>query len=98
MQRVVEQAGNVIGHMGQVCEQAHLQASSISQSTRQVKELTGVIQVATNQQHTASQQVLTALSDLRTVAQENASGSQTVSSTATNLEEMSRNLNLALAN
>ena len=98
MEQVVAQAGIVIGQMSQVCEQAQLQASSINQSTRQVKEITSVIRVATNQQRSASQQVLTALSGLRTVADENATGSQMVSSTAVNLEEMSRNLNLALTN
>ena len=96
MQHVVEQAGKTIGQLSEVCQQSQSQASEINQATQEVKGLTQIIKVATFHQRTASEQVLNALSDLRIVAEQNAESSSQVSSTATNLEQMSHHLSIAL--
>lgn len=96
MEEVAVQAGSVIEEMRQLSEEAHHQACNISDSAQKMQELSGVIKNATEQQRTANQQVLTALSGLTVIAQQTASGSNDVSKTAVNLEKVSARLNVTL--
>lgn len=97
MQEVSSQTGQLIGEMCQVVGRCQAQADSISTSASGVQELLETIRAATTQQRSASQQVLAALQSLSNVAQQSAKSSQLVSATADDLEELSQNLNLALA-
>ncbi|MBN9393226.1 MAG: hypothetical protein J0I20_34660 [Chloroflexi bacterium] len=97
MEEVAARAGMVIEEMRQLTEQAHDQACSISGSAQKMQELSSVIKNATEQQRTANQQVLNALSGLSVIAQQTASGSTDVSKTAVNLEKVSARLNMTLA-
>lgn len=97
MEEVAVQAGAVIEEMRQLSEVAHEQACSISESAQNMQELSGVIKKATEQQRSANQQVLNALSGLTVIAQQTASGSNDVSKTAVNLERVSARLNVTLA-
>jgi methyl-accepting chemotaxis protein len=96
MEEVAVQAGTVIEEMRQLSEEAHDQSCSISDSAQKMQELSGIIKNATEQQRTANQQVLTALSGLTVIAQQTASGSTDVSKTAVNLEKVSARLNVTL--
>lgn len=97
MEEVAAQAGTVIEEMRQLSERAHEQASTISGSAQEMQELSKIIKNATEQQRSANQQVMTALSGLSVIAQQTASGSTNVSQTAVNLEMVSHRLNLTLA-
>ncbi len=97
MEEVAVQAGSVIEEMRQLSEEAHEQACNISDSAQKMQELSGIIKNATEQQRTANQQVLNALSGLTVIAQQTASGSNDVSKTAVNLEMVSARLNVTLA-
>lgn len=97
MEEVAVQAGGVIEEMRQLTEQAHDQACTISDSAQKMQELSGIIKNATEQQRTANQQVLNALSGLTVIAQQTATGSNDVSKTAVNLENVSARLNVTLA-
>lgn len=97
MELVAGEAGTVIEKMRQVSTQAREQATSIKGRAQEVRELCEVIKMATNQQRSASEQVLTAISGVSVVAKQNAESSATVSTTATHLEEMSYNLTTSLA-
>ena len=96
MEEVAAQAGTVIEEMRQLSEEAHEQAFNISDSAKKMQELSGIIKNATEQQRTANQQVLNALSGLTVIAQQTASGSTNVSKTAVNLEKVSARLSVTL--
>lgn len=55
------------------------------------------IRLATQQQESASQQIVTTLRSIGVVAQQNASASSQVTTTAYSLEELSQKLTVALA-
>jgi methyl-accepting chemotaxis protein len=97
MEEVAAQAGSVIEEMRQLSERAHEQANTISGSAQEMQELSKIIKNATEQQRSANQQVMTALSGLSVIAQQTASGSTNVSQTAVNLEMVSTRLNMTLA-
>jgi methyl-accepting chemotaxis protein len=97
MQTVSVQAGNIIEGMRDVSLQAERQAQFINQSAHAVSELSEIIKIATNQQRTASQQVLSALNSLNDSAHQSAMSSNMLSNTATDLEEVSQNLSSSLA-
>lgn len=96
MEKVAGQAGTVIEGMRRVSEQAQKQALSISKVSHDVQQLSSAIKTSTVEQHSASQQVLGALSGLMAVAQQNAAGSLTVTSTVNQLEGMSSRLKIKL--
>jgi methyl-accepting chemotaxis protein len=96
MKDVAVQAGDVIEDMQQVSEASRQQARSIGEKVREVTNLTELIKVSTSQQRTASRQVLEALEGLTVIAQQNAAGSNLVSSTAIKLEEVTSSLNEVL--
>lgn len=97
MEQVAGEAGTVIEGMRRISAQVQSQATSISQRVQEVRELCEVIKMATNQQRSASEQVLSAISGVSVVAKQNAESSVSVSSTAIHLEEMSHNLTNSLA-
>lgn len=97
MEDVAAEAGQVIEEMRRLSEQAHDQASTISSNARSMQDLSGVIKNATEQQRSANQQIMQALSGLTVIAQQTATGSNDVSRTAVNLEAVSARLNLTLA-
>jgi methyl-accepting chemotaxis protein len=97
MEEVAAQAGSFIEEMRQLSERAHEQANTISGSAQEMQELSEIIKNATEQQRSANQQVMTALSGLTIIAQQSASGSTNVSQTAVNLEMVSTRLNMTLA-
>jgi methyl-accepting chemotaxis protein len=97
MEEVAGRAGFTIQEMAEVTQEAQKQAISINQTANHVKELGEVIRMATNQQKSASDHVLQALSGLATVTQQNVENSQNVSSTVLTLEEVSQRLKLSLA-
>jgi methyl-accepting chemotaxis protein len=96
MAHVAHQAGHAINEMAVVTQQAQAQATSITHTAKNVRELGDVIRLATNQQRTASEQVLSALSGLVVVAEQNAKGSESVTATVLNLEEVSQRLKTSL--
>ncbi len=97
MEQVAGEAGTVIAGMRQVSEHARQQAGWITDTARRVKHLAEIIGAATGQQQIASQHMMSALSGLSVVAQQNAASSTLISSTADNLEKMSHDLNTTLA-
>lgn len=94
---IAEQAGAVIEGLREVAEQAEQQAHSISKAAENSLALGEQIEISTHQQSSAGQQVLEVLSGLSITAQQNAQGSSLVSTTAGELEEVSRHLSTALA-
>lgn len=98
MQVIVQEAQQVIVGMRNVSEQAQMQADIIRLTAQDVRELGLQIEVATHQQDDASRQVLASLHDLSLTASEHARSSKLVSSTALDLETVSRHLNVTLAN
>lgn len=97
MKEVAREAGTVIEGMRLIAAQAHSEATAITQVARTVRELSEVITRATQQQRTASEQVVAGVSGVSIVAHQSAEGSVDISSTATNLEEMSNHLTASLA-
>jgi methyl-accepting chemotaxis protein len=96
MEQVAGEAGLVIEEMRQVSTQAQEQANAISRVAHEVKNLTEIIKRTTLQQHTASEQVLSAISGVSIVAKQNAEGSINLSSSVQYLEEMSSDLTVNL--
>jgi methyl-accepting chemotaxis protein len=96
MENVVDNTREIIAGLVSVVNHAQEQASSIVQVTMSVLELTDVIRTSTVQQRSASEQVLSSLTGLRVVAQQNAEASRMVSNTATRLEEVSLSLSKSL--
>jgi methyl-accepting chemotaxis protein len=96
MRETAQQSGQVIDVMRQISEQCQAQAATINHNAYQVKELSEIISEATHQQQFASEQVLTALSELSIVARESSDGSRLVFATAANLEEVAHDLNMQL--
>lgn len=97
IETIAYRTGTVIEEMGQTARQAQTQANAISQASHSVKELTQIIWAAMAQQRIASAQVLQALKGLSVVAEQGAEGSNLVSTTAVELEQLSQRLNRALA-
>ncbi len=96
LEEIAGQTGVVIHEMREVAGQSHSQANSISLAANEVKGLIEVIKEATAQQCTATDQVLTALRDLTSIARQSADGSHQISMAAIDLEELSQNLRLFL--
>ena len=96
MARVAEAAGQVMTELGLVAQQSKLQANHITHVAQSVSALTDVINSATNQQQATTVQVQAALADLSVVAQENATGSRFVATTASRLETASLRLGESL--
>lgn len=97
MREVAEKAGKAISQMRQVSEESLLQANSISRAAFEARTLTEIIKTATSHQQSASEQVLDALNGLSILARQNAAASGLVSSTATNLEQVSLTLTKTLS-
>jgi methyl-accepting chemotaxis protein len=97
LEKVVGEAGTVIGQMREVAEHSRQQARYISQAARQVGEANSIIESSTHQQKITVTQIMQALQGLNMVAQQNAAGSRQVSTTSTNLEMVSQELNRSLA-
>jgi methyl-accepting chemotaxis protein len=91
-------AGDAIERMREVLNTSQQQSTYIIQQAQTVKQLSNLIEIKTAQQYSASGQVVISLSDLRQVAQQNATVSKHTSAAAYTLEEMAQNLNLTLAN
>jgi methyl-accepting chemotaxis protein len=96
MKEAATEAGIVIEEMQHISETSRHQARSIVEKVQEVTDFTEMIKVSTFQQRTASRQVLEALEGLSVIAQQNATGSNLVSSTAVKLEEVTSNLNEVL--
>lgn len=97
MEEIAGRSGKVIEKMQEIAAQSHNQAVLISHAAQEVTELSATIKTATSQQQSASQQVLEALNELSITAEQSASGSRVVSSTAVNIEKVSYNLKVTLA-
>lgn len=97
MEELSAQSGQVITRMGQIAKESQQQAESISQATSEVAQFITVIQAATTQQRSASQQVSEALEGLHVIAQKGAQGSTELSTTANGLENLSKHLKQALS-
>jgi methyl-accepting chemotaxis protein len=98
MKEVVGEASTVIEKMRTVSEHSQQQANTINQAVQEAKVMMDEIKFATSQQQNASQQVCEVLNGLSVVAQQTAVGSNLVALTAVDLEKLSNQLNLALAN
>ncbi|MEI6043226.1 MAG: methyl-accepting chemotaxis protein [Chloroflexota bacterium] len=96
MAQVASKAGQVIDQMRQIAVTAEGQAISINHVSEGVRVLSETIKIATLQQRTASEGVLSALSDLTVIAEQNTQGSLRVHTFAADLEEMSRQLKVTL--
>lgn len=96
MEEVSEQAGNVIRNLLQVSEQSSQQATSINLMAQRVKELTQVINEATHQQRSSSQQVQERLNGLLDVARVTANSSNTIFEKTTIVQELSYRLHSSL--
>jgi methyl-accepting chemotaxis protein len=96
MQMVSNQSQDLFDDMSTVVKVAYEQANSVRQKSKSVLELAHLVKLATNQQQTASRQVLQSVQQLSFVAQQFANNSITVASSADNLEDLSNELNLAL--
>jgi methyl-accepting chemotaxis protein len=96
MRETARQSGEVIEGMRRVSEECQVQAITINRNAYQVRELSEIIKNATRQQQIASTQVLSALSGLSVIAQQGSMGSNLVSATASNLEQVSNDLNIQL--
>jgi methyl-accepting chemotaxis protein len=92
MKEVAEQTGSVITRLQEIAGQAQEQAVEINNSLQEMREKSEVIRITTHQQRTSSEQVMESLHGLVAVAQQNSEGSQEVSHTAGELENVSRKL------
>ena len=98
MARLARQTGEVIYSMREVAEHSRDQAGAIKIAVVEVNELMLVVKIATAQQTSASSTVVQALNGLNVVAAQSAEGSRQIAATALNLEDLSDQLRLALAN
>lgn len=98
MKEAVQQTGQVIRKMREVVEHSQSQANLIGGAVSDARDLGILIVAATAQQRSASEQVMSALVGLGTVAHQGLEGSNLVSSTAINLKVVSQNLNVVLSN
>ncbi len=96
MEEVSEQAGDVIRNLLQVSEQSSQQATSINLMAQRVKELTQIINEATQQQRSSSQQVQERLNGLLDIARVTAIGSSTIFEKTTIVQELSYRLHSSL--
>lgn len=96
MEELSAQSGQIITRMGQIAKESQQQTESISRATSEVAQFIVVIQAATAQQRSASQQVSEALEGLHVIAQKGAQGSTELSTTANGLENLSKHLKQAL--
>ena len=90
------EAGQIIEQMRHSADAAYSQAEVIMQAAGSVEHLSAIVSRATEQQRSASEQVLEALSGLAIVAEQNEQSSRHVFSAATSLEGLSINLNQVL--
>jgi methyl-accepting chemotaxis protein len=94
---VAEETGQVIGKLVKAIAHNAQEVTRIEEAMQSLKMLTEQISFATSQQSSASSQTVAVLQEVGIIAQQNASGSQQVSVTVQELEELSLELNLALA-
>lgn len=95
METTALEACKVIETMRDISQQSQHQAGSIGQAAHQASQLTQAIKNSTAQQQVASEQVLTALKEVNTVAQQNVLGINLVSLAALNLEQLTLELRQA---
>lgn len=88
---------NVFSNIYESANEVQNQSDDICAVAENVKNLTETVRLATNQQRSATEQILTILSGLNVIAQQNAASSQQVSTTVQQLEEMSEQLIYSLA-
>ena len=96
MEQTVNHAAVVIEVLSDISHSSAQQAHSITRLAQQAQELASLIQITTAQQNTASQQVLSALSELSVIARQSSEGSSLVSETSSELEKVTQELSLAL--
>jgi methyl-accepting chemotaxis protein len=94
---VAEETGRVIGKLVKAIAHNAQEVTRIEQTMERLKGLSVQISFATSQQSSASSQTVAVLQEVGIIAQQNANGSQQVSLTVQELEELSLELNLALA-
>jgi methyl-accepting chemotaxis protein len=90
------QTYEVVKEMGEVVKAAHNQAATIRSDVKNILDLAQMVNLATSQQRSASQQILQAIRELSAVSQQFAQNSNTLSGSADNLEGLSNELNVAL--
>jgi methyl-accepting chemotaxis protein len=94
---VARESGAAINMLVQTLRESAHEIGKIEQGLYTMHELTGEISFATNQQSSASDQAVASLQEVGTVAQQGASGSEQITSTAHELEELSLELSQVLA-
>ncbi len=93
-----ERSGEVIDELAEVTRQAFEETSSIAVLIHQVQTMAQEIDLATDLQQQAGQQVIGLLSSIDVAANQTSASSQALSSTALVLEGLSFKLNRVLAN
>ena len=95
---VARESGTVIGDLVLVVERAAVEVSSIASEMGQMRNTMEMIELSTNQQRNATKQVTQTLSDIGTVARQNAAGSSLISANVRELEDLTQNLKIAFTN
>jgi methyl-accepting chemotaxis protein len=90
------QVAAAINILRQTTIQTEVQAQAIMSVTHEVSNLAEIVSLATQQQRTASQQVLEAVNSLSVVAEQTAQSSRVVSFTAVAIEKVCQKLNFTL--
>jgi methyl-accepting chemotaxis protein len=96
LEEVAEETQSVISQLGEVVQQAQVQAGIIHQAAQQANELTDIIQISTTQQRNASREVAQVLEALATVARRELEDSKVVAASVNNLEGLASKLQVAL--
>lgn len=96
--QVNQETQQVFSQIFEIAATVEHQSDAICSVAQEVKHLTETVQLSTTQQRSATEQILSVLFNLSTIAQQNATGSQQVSSTVQQLEEMSEQLIYSLEN
>ncbi len=95
---VARESGTVIGDLVLVVERASEEVSSIAIEMRKMRITMDMIELSTSQQRNATKQVTQTLSDIGTVARQNAAGSSQISANVQELEDLTQNLKKAFVN
>ncbi len=96
LEQAAREAGAIIEMLRNVTQQSEQQANSIHSVAEQTNQITQVIKITTTQQLTSNEQVLEALNNLSIIARQVAEGSYLVSTTAVQLDDITREVEAAL--
>jgi methyl-accepting chemotaxis protein len=95
--RMTQQSQEASDKITQAIWQSSIEVASIEYMLETLRNLSGEINLATSQQFSASQQAVEALQEIGSIARQTTSGSLQIKNTTTDLEQLSTDLQNALA-